>query len=99
VSLDAVDWVWQHSDSQGVARHIMLILANEATTNVGDCTASGSLTFLAKRANCHRSAVSKALAALYALGDLEVVPGNQSPAGDPSYRLIRAIGHVRPEAP
>jgi hypothetical protein len=96
VSLDAMDWVWEKSKAKGVARMLLLALADKAIPDPTDCKAYGSLSFLQKRANCTREAVTDALSALYALGELEQVPGEKGPYGAAVYRLPLAVGHVRP---
>lgn len=93
-----MDWVWEHSKSKGVARHILLALADKALPSGADCKAYGSLTFLQKRANCTREAITDALPTLYASGELEVVAGEKGPYGAAVYRLPKAVGYVRAAA-
>jgi hypothetical protein len=90
-----MDWVWDHSRSKGVGRMVMLALADKALPSDTECKAYGSLTFLQKRANCTREAVTAALSVLLALGELEVVEGEKGPYGASVYRLPKAIGHAR----
>jgi hypothetical protein len=91
-----MDWVWNHSRSKGVGRMVMLALADKALPSETECKAYGSLTFLQRRANCTREAVTAALPVLQQLGELEVVEGEKGPYGASTYRLPKAIGHVRP---
>ncbi|MFC1418558.1 hypothetical protein [Streptacidiphilus cavernicola] len=95
MSLEAMDWVWNHSRSKGVGRMVMLALADKALPSATECKAYGSLTFLQGRANCTREAVTAALPVLHQLGELEVVEGEKGPYGASVYRLPKAIGHVR----
>jgi hypothetical protein len=100
MSIDAMHWVWECSDSKGVARHILLAVADSARSNVGDCIAYGSSRFFAERANCTKGAVAEALEFLLGTKELELVTdeaGNvvKGKFGAPYYRLPLAIGFVR----
>lgn len=95
VSLDAQDWVWNHSKSKGVGRLVMLALADKAKPAEGECKAYGSQRWLAERANCKQEAVTEALPVLYDLGELEIVEGEKGPYGATMYRLPKAIGYER----
>lgn len=89
-----MDWVWTQAQAKGVGRLILLALADKARTTIGDCKAYGSYRFLAQRANCTNGAVTKALAALYESGELELLD-ETGPNGAAAYRLPKAVGYVR----
>lgn len=89
-----MDWVWTKSKSKGVGRLVMLALADKAKPAVGECKAYGSYRWLGQRANCTQGALVKALAALYELGELELLD-EKGPMGAAAYRLPQAVGHVR----
>ena len=90
-----MDWVWTHSKSKGVGRLVMVALADKALPATGECRAYGSYRFLAQRANCTQGAITEALDGLYSLGELELLP-EKGPMGAATYRLPKAIDHVRP---
>lgn len=93
MSLDAQDWVWEHSQSKGVARTVLLAIADKATGK--DCSAYAGSTFLMRRANASKSAIRAALDALRTSGELKVVVGRKGPQGETRYRLPKAVDHRR----
>jgi hypothetical protein len=93
VSLDAQDWVWEHSASKNTARLVLLAIADKASGP--DVSAYAGTTFLMRRSNASRTAVIKAVDALLDLGDLEIVLGVTGPHGETRYRLPGAKGHAR----
>lgn len=96
LSLDAQDWVWEHSQSKGVARIVLLAIADKA--NGRDVSAYAGTAFLVRRANASESAVKAAVKTLRAAGELRVVPGRKGPLGETRYKLPKAVGHVRPKS-
>lgn len=93
MSLDAMDWVWTRSTSRGVARLVLLVIADKA---VGEsCTAYAGTTMLTARAHAARSSVVRAVDALLSAGELAVVEGARGPRGETVYRLPHAVGHAR----
>jgi hypothetical protein len=93
VSLDAMDWVWSHSHSKGVARLVLLAIADKSTGPA--CKAYAGLTFLQDRSNAGRSTVIAALRELADSGELEIVDGEKGRHGAAVYRLPKALGHVQ----
>lgn len=93
MSLDAQDWVWEHSASKNTARLVLLAIADKASGS--DVSAYAGTTFLVRRTNASRTAVIKAVDALLESGELEIVEGAKGPHGETRYRLPRAKGHTR----
>lgn len=87
-----MDWVWENSQSKGVARLIMIAIADKARAGH---KAYASVTFLQQRANAGRSTVIGAVRELVASGELEIVEGESGRNGATVYRLPKAAGHVR----
>ncbi|MFC8423989.1 hypothetical protein ACFUN7_24440 [Streptomyces sp. NPDC057236] len=97
MSLDAQDWVWNHSQSKGTARLVLLAIADKASGK--DCSAYAGTTMLIQRANAARSSVIVAVDKLLDSGELAVVEGVTGPRGETRYRLPKAIGHRREGGP
>jgi hypothetical protein len=93
LSLDAQDWVWEHSASKNTARLVLLAVADKASGP--DVSAYAGTTFLMRRANASRTAVIKAVDALLESGELEIILGQKGPHGETRYRLPGAKGHTR----
>ena len=93
VSLDAQDWVWNHSQSKGTARLVLLAIADKAYGT--NCTAYAGTTMLVQRANAARSSVVAAVDKLIESGELAVVEGQQGPRGETMYSLPKAKRHRR----
>jgi hypothetical protein len=93
VSLDAQDWVWNHSQSKGTARLVLLAIADKAYGK--DCSAYAGTTMLVQRANAARSSVVAAVDKLIELGELAIVEGRQGPRGETVYVLPKAKRHRR----
>lgn len=97
MSLDAQDWVWEHSRSKGTARLVLLAIADKASGS--ECSAYAGTTFLVKRANAARSSVVEAVDKLIGLGELAIITGRWGPRGETCYRLPKAVGHRRSGGP
>jgi len=69
ISVKATEWVFQKSNSEGVARNVLLAIAAHCDSD-GWCWPSFDL--IARYAKASRGSVSKALAELEALGELEI---------------------------
>jgi hypothetical protein len=93
VSLDAMDWVWEHSQAGGLARFVLIAIADKARGP--ECKAYASLSFLEKRLGVTRPTVISALRSAHDLGELETVEGEKGPYGASVYRLPKAQGHLR----
>ncbi|MGW5173193.1 hypothetical protein ACWERY_02345 [Streptomyces sp. NPDC004082] len=97
MSLDAQDWVWEHSVSKGTARLVLLAIADKASGP--DCSAYAGTTLLVKRANSARSSVVVAVDKLIESGEVQVIEGRTGPRGETWYRLPKAVGHRREGGP
>lgn len=87
-------WVWNHSQSKGAGRHVMLACANWITGP--DCIVRASTAELVQFSNAARSSVIKAVDALLKTGELQLLEearGTRSAL----YRIPGAVGYVRPE--
>jgi hypothetical protein len=98
VTLDAMDWVWKHSQSKGNARLVLLYIADQVRTAACEVRigqreiASNALNSASK--GTAEAAVKKAVE----LGELEIAEpakGRRSPL----YRLPEAVGYVRAASP
>jgi hypothetical protein len=92
MSLDAMEWVWEHSRARGVARLVLLAIADRAAGR--DCTAYAGTTMLVRRAGAARSSVIAAVDKLTDAGELEIVPRARGPRGETCYRLPHAAAYV-----
>jgi hypothetical protein len=97
VSLDAQDWVWDHSHSKGTARLVLLAIADKA--NGPDHSAYAGTALLVQRSNAARSSVIVAVDKLLASGELEEIKDRKGPHGETCYRLPLAVGHRRKGGP
>lgn len=88
MSVDAREWVWEHSASRGTARLVLLSIADRVPDK--QCVAWASLPSLIERTNGSRSAVRAALLALADSGELELLDDYQGPQRVTVYRLPRA---------
>lgn len=97
MSVKATTWVWEHSQSKGAARLVLLSLADYAGADNGD--AWPSIATLVRRTHLTDRGVQKALADLTALGELEVLR-NAGPGGTNRYRLtFESIATPEPASP
>ncbi|MDT3395572.1 hypothetical protein RKE29_02720 [Streptomyces sp. B1866] len=94
MTLDAMDWVWTRSESKGVARTVLLAIADRCTGPA--CTAYAGTAMLVQRSRAARSTVVAAVDKLLASGELAIVDGVKGPRGETCYRLPHAVGHTRP---
>ncbi|CQR61796.1 hypothetical protein [Streptomyces leeuwenhoekii] len=88
MSVDAREWVWEHSTSRGTARLVLLSIADRVPDE--QCVAWASLTSLIERTRAGRTAVRDALAALAKSGELLELEHLQGPQRTRVYRLPRA---------
>ncbi|HWT45863.1 MAG TPA: hypothetical protein VN085_07845, partial [Vicinamibacterales bacterium] len=88
MSLDAQDWVWNHSQSKGTARLVLLAIADRAYGT--HCSAYAGTTMLVQRSNAARSSVVAAVDKLIQLGELAVIEGRVGPRGETFYTLPKA---------
>lgn len=71
MSIKIMDWVFDHSKSQGLERLILLVIADHCNHEGED--AFPRISVIARRANVSERTVKRRLADLVALGELEVV--------------------------
>ncbi|MGW0137501.1 helix-turn-helix domain-containing protein [Streptomyces calvus] len=88
MSVDAREWVWEHSSSRGTARLVLLSIADRVPDE--QCAAWASLASLVERTNASRTAVRDALTSLTESGELNVLDHLQGPQRTTAYRLPRA---------
>jgi hypothetical protein len=94
VTLDAMYWVWLHSQSKGTGRHCLLAVANKAPG--ADCSASVSTAEFMQWSNAAKSSVVTAVDKLLESGELKMLaPASGSRAA--VYALPLAVGHRRPQ--
>lgn len=93
MTIDAQQWVWNHSRSKGNPRLVLLAVADKVTD--AQCeTRMGTTEFIA-RLNTSRSVVQSAVDKALKSGELvEIEPAVGSRAA--KYRLPHAVGYVRP---
>ncbi|MDQ3028993.1 MAG: hypothetical protein M3R09_02965, partial [Actinomycetota bacterium] len=93
MTIDAQQWVWNHSTTTGNPRTVLLAIADKVMT--AECTTRMGMTELRARLNTSRSVVQRAVDKAIASGELvEIEPAVGSrPA---TYQLPFAIGYVRP---
>lgn len=85
MSVDARDWVWEHSSSRGTARLVLLSIADRVTDD--QCVSWASLSSLAKRTRASVSTVREALDRLIDAGELEQLDDLTGPQRSTVYRL------------
>ncbi|MGX4693779.1 helix-turn-helix domain-containing protein [Streptomyces sp. JNUCC 63] len=88
MSVEAREWVWEHSSSRGTARLVLLSIADRVPDE--QCAAWASLSSLIERTNASRTAVRDALTSLAQSGELKVLDHLQGPQRATVYRLPRA---------
>lgn len=92
VTLDAMDWVWKHSQSKGNARLVLLACADRTRTSACEVKLSYSELMLAL--NAGRPAVRDAIKAAEKLGELELLEEGRG-TRSARYRLPMAVDYVR----
>ncbi|MFF8021357.1 helix-turn-helix domain-containing protein [Streptomyces sp. NPDC007896] len=97
MSLDAREWVWDHSRSKGTARMVLALIADRCPDR--RCNAYASVPTLMKRANASRTAVRDALAKLIKDGELEQLADRKGPRGETYYHLPSAARFLAEQAP
>lgn len=101
VSVLASSWVWEHSESKGTARLVLLALADHAGSDGGD--AYPSVTRLALRCGVSKRTVQEALKVLVSLGEL-VIDKQAGPHGANRYQIAMTpadsapVQNLRPAA-
>ncbi|MFD6437226.1 helix-turn-helix domain-containing protein [Streptomyces venezuelae] len=85
MSIEASDWVWEHSSSRGAARLVLLSIADRVADE--QCISYASLSTLAKRAHASVSTVREAVERLLLVGELEQLDDLVGPQRSTVYRL------------
>ncbi|MFH8380677.1 hypothetical protein ACH4E7_07005 [Kitasatospora sp. NPDC018058] len=94
MTLDAMYWVWLHSQSKGTGRHCLLAVANKAPG--ADCVASLSTAEFIQWSNAAKSSVVAAVDKLLESGELKIVrPASGSRAA--TYQMPLAVNFKRPQ--
>jgi hypothetical protein len=93
VTIDAQQWVWNHSTTRGNPRMVLLAIADKVQT--ADCITRMGETELRARLNTSRSVVQNAVDKALESGELvQIAPAIGSRAA--TYQLPFAVGYVRP---
>lgn len=85
MSVEAREWVWEHSSSRGTARLVLLSIADRVADE--QCVSWASLSSLAKRTRASVSTVREALDRLVDAGELEQLDDLSGPQRSTVYRL------------
>lgn len=70
MSVRVMSWVWEHSDSEGIDRLVLLALADQARDDGGN--AYPSIALLARKAKVSTRTVQRSIRALVLLGEVSV---------------------------
>lgn len=92
MSIEASEWVWEHSSSRGAARLVVLSIADRAPDD--QCISWASLSSLAKRTRASVSTVRVAVERLILAGELEQLDDLVGPQRSTVYRLPLAAEAV-----
>jgi hypothetical protein len=93
VTLDAMHWVWNHSQSRGNARTALLFVADQVRTS--SCEVRLSYADFVRALNASRSVAKAAVQKAVDSGELQVI--EQGKGTRPSlYSLPKAVGFIRP---
>jgi len=93
VTLDAMDWVWKHSQSRGNPRIALLAVADRVRTPACEVRVSYS-DFMRALNVSSRTVVRDAIRAAEDLGELETVEAGKG-TRKALYRLPKAVGYLR----
>ena len=85
MSSEAREWVWEHSSSRGVARLVLLSIADRVADE--QCISYASLSSLAKRTHASISTVREAVERLLLAGELEQLDDLVGPQRTTVYRM------------
>ncbi|MBK3635050.1 helix-turn-helix domain-containing protein [Streptomyces sp. MBT97] len=92
MSIEAREWVWEHSSSRGTARLVLLSIADRVVDE--QCVSWASLSSLAKRTRASVSTVREAIDRLVDAGELEQLDDLTGPQRSTVYRLPLAAKAV-----
>lgn len=94
MTLDAMHWVWNNSQSKGNARLALLYVADQVRT--GACEVRVSYPDLMRALNASsKTTIRDALKAAEKLGELETVEAGSGRRA-PLYKLPKAVNYIRP---
>ena len=93
MTLDAMDWVWKHSQSKGNTRVALRFVADRVRTPACEVRLSYA-EFMEALNTTSRSTVSSAITAAEKLGELVIVDEGVGRRAS-VYRLPKAVGYVR----
>lgn len=79
MSIQAVAWVLEHSETRGAARLALISIANYADKNTGECFPS--MRTIAREARCSPGSVPPSVREAVRLGELEVIDAGGPHAG------------------
>lgn len=91
MSIQAISWVLDHSESEGFARLVMIVLANHYSSGTSRCNPGHRA--IAEEARISRSAVTAQIRKLVELGEIEVVDNGTSHQSA-EYRLTKYVQQV-----
>ncbi|MFD9571476.1 hypothetical protein ACFWBI_16670 [Streptomyces sp. NPDC059982] len=81
-----MDWVWNQSTSQGIARTVLLAIADKCTGAA--CTAYAGTAMLMQRTNASRSTVRRSVDKLIEADELAILNESHGPRGETTYQLF-----------
>ncbi|MFC7929137.1 hypothetical protein [Streptomyces cinereoruber] len=94
MTLNAMDWVWNHARAKGNPRLVLLAVADKVTD--AQCiTRMGTTEFRARLGNVSKSVVVRAVDQAIESGELIMVEGPRGTLAA-KYQLPYAVGYVRP---
>lgn len=91
MSIQAMAWVLEHSQAEGLHRLVLMAIANHADQT--GTNAFPSVDQIAREARVHRATVYRALPALVELGELEIRRGGSGPGATNLYRVLMRGSH------
>lgn len=97
MTLDAMDWVWKHSQSKGNTRLALLFVADQVRTPAAEARLSYPDFMRAMNASS-KTTIRGALESAEKLGELEVAESGSGRRA-PLYRLPKAVGYARTSGP
>lgn len=93
MTLDAMHWVWNHSQSRGNARLALLFVADQVRTSA--CEVRLSYADFTAALNASRSVAKSAVKAAAETGELQIIEQGKGTRSS-LYALPKAVGFVRP---
>lgn len=96
MSIQAVGWVLDHSQSRGIARLVLISIANHASNSTAEC--NPGVRTIAREAGVSTGSVSNHVKTLLGLGELEIVKQGDR-ENSTTYRLPRCSGDEHPVQP